>query len=181
MTETNSGFLGWYITRSFSLYASTLSNHRSRHAFVSMLAAAAIAIDTAIIIDTFRSLDRQKIVFTTAHGFAIFVILGWGPMLLRFLYVANGINQEVRKHLYLADVAGMYHLFKDPQAANIISRCRSMIAEHDYSTKVLGVRISDKVLATSFLFHGLAIGCMIVSIVMWGYDLKGLTNELLKF
>ena len=101
-------------------------------------------------------------------------------MLLRFLFVANGINQEVRKHLYLADVAGMYHLFKDPQAANIIARCRSMIAEHDYSTKVLGVRISENVLFFCSLFHALAVGCMIVSLVMWGYDLKGLTNNLLS-
>jgi hypothetical protein len=180
MEEISQGFLGWYIVRSFALYASTLANHKSRHAFVSVLALSAIAVDGAVIIDTFRALRNGSITFTTAHGFAVAAIFGWSNMLLYFLYVANAINQEVRKHLYLVDVAGMFHLFRDPVSANILSRCRGFIAEHDYASKVLGIRITDKVMTIATLYHGLAVACIIVSCVMWGFELRGTSSDLLK-
>ena len=173
MDNIYEGVLGWYITRSFVLYASTLSNHRSRHAWISVLTLAAVSLEAAVIADAVRSLNRGSIVFTTAHGFAVVAILGWCNLLMYFLNLAKNIDTETRKHLYLVDVAGIFHLFRDPQGASVIARCRGMIAEHDYRSMVLGVQVTERVYALAWLYHGLATACMILTVVMWVMQLRG--------
>jgi hypothetical protein len=181
MAQTEQGFLGWYIVRSFALYASTLSNHRSRHAFVSVLAFALLAVDAAIIIDAFRSLllRSASVTFTTAHGFAVVAVFGWGPVLLFFFVVARGVGSEIRKHLYLADVAAMFHMFRDADGASVIARCRGMIAEHDYTSRVLGLRVNDRLIAGAAVYHGLAMSAMVLLVVMWSLQLTGARSEIL--
>lgn len=180
LEHTSQGFLGWYITRSFVLYASTLSNHRSRHAFISVLCLALVAIDIAFIVETLRSIQRGEIRFTSAHMFGAVASVGWGSMLMYYLNVTKNMYSESKTHLYLIDVARMFHSFRDARSSDIISRCRGMVSEHDYASKVLGLEVTDKVMALWACFHCFAVSCIALSFTMWALTLRGDYSTLLN-
>ncbi|CBZ32991.1 hypothetical protein, conserved [Leishmania donovani] len=141
-----SGFPGWYSLRSLILYASACANHRARTTamrvfWFALVCAFIVGIaDTLLMIQNNRPGDQY---YSTAHSYAFFTFLFWGALLHRYLYVCISTRRELQHHLYIMDIAGLYHRVKlsDSEAGDIIQQCRCISESNDAEPEIFPVII----------------------------------------
>jgi uncharacterized membrane protein (DUF485 family) len=171
-SEMTRGFVGWYFTRCFVLYASTCSNHSARGTSASIITLAMVGVYIAAIIDCAYAWSQDLLVnadyFTTAHLVGLAVMLTAGHMLLAYLYVCNASEKEREKHVYLCDVTSAYHYAKRNMGdAQIVAHCRDIIRDHDVRFKAVAVTITGYVMWLALLLHVVGVGCLTVQVVVW--------------
>jgi hypothetical protein len=169
------GFVGWYITRCFVLYASTCSNHSSRAASMGAFFLFMVLLCLVVLGDLFYALSAgyttnggEDLYFSTAHLIGLALSFGWGALLLRYIYVLLCINVERRKHLYIVDVAALYHecmtasttsplidsgrgtaptFSAHRNSSGLVSLCKAMMLQHDFVVNLVGWPVSTQLLS----------------------------------
>ncbi|KAF8278584.1 hypothetical protein TcBrA4_0114510 [Trypanosoma cruzi] len=143
------GVAGWCVVRSLVFYASTCSNHAARSSAMSVYLAFVLFGFLATILDIVYILVagylHSGMHFSTGHSYAIVLCTLWGLMLLRYLYICVETVKEHKVHLYLLDVASLYHRMRQGpggEGSEVIARCREMIKEHEELPSVFSVQIS---------------------------------------
>ncbi|KAF8299527.1 hypothetical protein TcYC6_0067000 [Trypanosoma cruzi] len=165
------GVAGWCVVRSLVFYASTCSNHAARSSAMSVYLAFALFGFLATILDIVYILVagylHSGMHFSTGHSYAIVLCTLWGLMLLRYLYICVETVKEHKVHLYLLDVASLYHRMRQGpggEGSEVIARCREMIKEHEELPSVFSVQISPHILAAMAFIHVLALAVIVLNI-----------------
>ncbi|KAG5508711.1 hypothetical protein JKF63_05209 [Porcisia hertigi] len=161
-----SGFSGWYCLRSLILYASACANHRGRKAAIgvfwfSLLCAFIVAIgDTAQRI--LRNSTRSGGYYSTAYSYALFTFVFWGGLLHRYLYVSVLTRRELRYHLYIMDIAGLYQRvkLKDSEASDTIHQCRCISESNDAEPEIFPKVVHSFVVVVTVLLNISAIAAI---------------------
>lgn len=153
------GFPGWYTARSLVLYASTSANHSSRGTAMSFFALLVFCVELVTISDVFYMLangyNRNKHYYSTAHSYAVFVLIAWGFILFRYMYVSACSRREEKKHLYIMDIGSMYHFLKreDVEATEVMKQCRAMADAHDARPRLFGAPMHPLLVILLGLFN----------------------------
>ena len=170
--DLKSGFCGWFVTRCFVLYASTVSNHVARHSSISAVFLFMFVVQMVVFVDVIYALSREYIqrssaYFTSAHLMGLWLVLSWGSLLIRYVYVCLLTERERQRHLYIFDVAALYHhtVLSNANSCSIIETCRSMTLLHDQRTTVFNVRLSPFLFVVWCGLHILSCGVLVYQLV----------------
>ncbi|ESL09671.1 hypothetical protein TRSC58_02605 [Trypanosoma rangeli SC58] len=162
------GVVGWCIVRSLVLYASTCFNHVSRSSTMSIYLAFVFCGFLVTIGDFVYMLvvgySHTGVYYSSGHTYAFVLCTLWGFMLQRYLYVCVGTCKEHTTHLYLLDVASLYHRLKqgpNDESSDAIATCRQMINDHDELPSVFSIRISPLILVLMVFIHMIALTAII--------------------
>ncbi|KAK7198289.1 MORN repeat [Novymonas esmeraldas] len=161
-----SGFPGWYSVRSLILYASACANHGARTTAMGVFWFALICAFVVGLGDTLYAvgtpLDRTDQRYSTAHSYAFIVFVAWGPLLQRYLYVCVSTRRALQRHLYIMDIAGLYHRVRlnDSEASDIIQQCRRLSEMHDAAPEMFSVALYTFVVMLTVLLHAAAMAAI---------------------
>ncbi|KAG5482460.1 hypothetical protein CUR178_05599 [Leishmania enriettii] len=161
-----SGFPGWYSLRSLILYASACANHRARTTAMVVFWFALVCAFIMSLVDTFyviqKGLRRDDRHYSTIHSYAFFTFLFWGSLLHRYLYVCISTRRELRHHLYIMDIAGLYQRvkLKDVEASDIIQQCRRISESNDTEPEIFPAGIYSFVVALTVVLNLAALAAI---------------------
>ncbi|RNF14703.1 uncharacterized protein Tco025E_05784 [Trypanosoma conorhini] len=158
------GVVGWCVVRSLVLYASTCSNHASRGSTMSIYLTLVFCGFLVTIGDIVYVLvvgySHSGANYSLGHTYAFVLCTLWGFMLQRYLYICVGTLKEHTTHLYLLDVACLYHRLRhrpNDESSDAIATCHQMIKAHDELPSIFSVRISPLMLVVMVFIHLLAL------------------------
>ncbi|ORC89968.1 uncharacterized protein TM35_000102360 [Trypanosoma theileri] len=167
------GVTGWYVVRSIVLYAATCSNHAARSSAMSiyfLLVFCCFIVSIGDIIYMVASGNaRNGRYYSVGHTYAIILCISWGVMLLRYMYICVRTGIERARHLYLLDVASLYHRLKPnltDSSADIIGACSKMVKDHDQLPCIFSIQITPLFLACMVLIHMLALVVVVVDVYL---------------
>nr|CCC90691.1 conserved hypothetical protein [Trypanosoma congolense IL3000] len=148
-----SGVTGWYVMRSVVIYAATCSNHAARGLAMSIFFMLVILTFVMITVDmvymaAFYYADIGK-EFSCIHTYGILMSSIWGLLLIRYLYKCIKTINERERHLYLLDVASVYHRTKYKNVegcADVIASCREMVRAHEQVPCIFSFPITPLIL-----------------------------------
>ncbi|AAZ11499.1 uncharacterized protein TEOVI_000019500 [Trypanosoma equiperdum] len=138
VSDIFNGVSGWYVIRSVVVYAASCSNHAARGLAMSvffMLVNSCFLVTALdmICMLSFHYNDLGKR-FSCMHAYGVVTCSVWGILLLRYLYKCVETVCESERHLYLLDVASLYHRTRYNNAegcADIITTCRKMVKAYE--------------------------------------------------
>lgn len=170
--DFNEGFVGWYTTRCFVLYASTCSNHEARMTAMSAVSVFVLGVYLAAIGDfvyaSVQGFATTDTYFTAAHMMAIVVMLTLAKAHIAYLFVCLNTDKERAKHIYLADVTALLQYSRgSAHSAAIVTHCRDVIANHDVRYKVMSIVVSGRVLWLTIIVHTVALLCLALHFSQW--------------
>nr|CCC48132.1 conserved hypothetical protein [Trypanosoma vivax Y486] len=158
-----SGVVGWYVVRSVVMYSATCSNHAARGLAMSVFFAFIVSIFIVIIGVAAHTVacgyQNSLTYFTCAHAYGFVLCVTWGVMLLRYLYICVEVNCEHERHLYVLDVASMYHHIiprSRKSDSSAIARCRDMVMTHDRMPSIFLFRVTPLIVTTLVFLHVIA-------------------------
>jgi hypothetical protein len=168
LSSLKDGFAGWYVMRSFVLYASTCTNHRARHAYAGVLLGLMAAVDGLLLIHgTAAVISDDPVSFTGAHAMGLVMLLGWGTLLSMFIYASHHIDLERQRHCYLIDVASVFHQWTDERMSQLLTRCSGMVARHEIVGNIFGRRVGAVGVALWGLLQLLGLLGGLAVVVQW--------------
>ncbi|CAJ1007005.1 putative MORN repeat [Leishmania naiffi] len=158
-TNLFSGFPGWYSLRSLILYASACANHRARRTSMGIFWFVLVCAFIVGLLDMFYIAPRVSTpgnrYYSTAHSYALFTFLFWGVLLHRYLYVCVSTRRELRQHLYIIDIAGLYQRVKldNSEASEIIQQCSRITERNDAEPEIFPQVIYNFVVVLTVLLN----------------------------
>ncbi|KAH9580927.1 hypothetical protein LSM04_007630 [Trypanosoma melophagium] len=167
------GVVGWYVVRSIVLYAATCSNHAARSCAMSIFFLLVFFSFLVTIGDGISMIAsgnaRNGRYYSVGHTYALLLCISWGLVLLRYLYICVRTKIERARHLYLLDVASLYHRLKqnfNDNSSDILGSCSKMVRDHDQLPCIFSIQVTPLFLACTVLIYILALVVVAVDIYL---------------
>ncbi|KEG09732.1 hypothetical protein DQ04_04741030 [Trypanosoma grayi] len=171
LNDVFSGVVGWYVVRSLVLYAATCSNHAARSTAMSIFFLMVLCGFLVTIGDIVYMLVAGHVhngtYFSTGHTYAIVLCTAWAILLLRYLYVCVRTVSERGRHLYLLDVASLYHRLKQKEgdfSGDTIATCRRMLEAYDQLPCIFSTSVTPLMLTVVHFIHLVALVAVFVDL-----------------